>query len=181
MKVIPTEIPDVLLFEPTVHGDARGFFMETFNARDFESLTGLKRSFVQDNHSRSAKGVLRGCHYQRQHPQGKLVRVVRGAVFDVAIDMRRSSPTCGKWVGAELTEENKKTFWVPEGFAHGFYVLSETADFVYKTTDFYAPGDECCLMWNDPTVGIAWPLQGEPLLSPKDLLGLPFDRMDLFD
>jgi dTDP-4-dehydrorhamnose 3,5-epimerase len=180
MKRIETPIPDVFVFEPVLHGDARGFFMESFNARDFEALTGLKRTFVQDNHSRSSKGVLRGCHYQMRHPQGKIVRVVRGRVFDVAIDMRQGSPTLGRWAGVELSEENNRQFWVPEGFAHGFYVLSDSADFLYKTTDYYHPEEERCLIWNDPKIGIQWPLEGEPLLSPKDLKGLPFDEMELF-
>jgi dTDP-4-dehydrorhamnose 3,5-epimerase len=181
MKIIQTEIPDVLRLEPVVYGDNRGFFMESFNARDFARETGIDRPFVQDNHSRSSKNVLRGCHYQRQHPQGKLVRVVKGSVFDVAIDMRRSSPTFGKWTGCELSEDNKRLFWIPEGFAHGFLVLSDSADFLYKTTDYYAPGDEQCMIWNDPTVGIQWPLAGDPVMSAKDLKGVPFGDLDVFD
>lgn len=183
MKVIQTSIPDVLILEPTVFGDARGFFLESFNARTFKEATGLQREFVQDNHSRSQQGVLRGLHYQLQQPQGKLVRVVKGRVFDVAVDMRQQSPTFGKWVGVELSEENQRMFWVPEGFAHGFLVLSESADFLYKTTDYYAPEHECALLWNDPQVGIAWPLhelQAPPQLSNKDLQGLIFSQAQAF-
>lgn len=172
MKVTPTAIPEVLILEPKVFGDARGFFMESFNARTFAEVTGVDVQFVQDNHSRSAKGVLRGLHYQLQQPQGKLVRVARGRVFDVAVDMRRSSPTFGRWVGTELSEENNRQFWVPAGFAHGFVVLSDSADFLYKTTDYYAPQFECSVAWNDPALGIHWGLAeagiAEPLLSAKD-------------
>ena len=175
MKVTPTAIADVLIIEPKVFGDARGFFFESFNQKAFNQATGLKETFVQDNHSRSTKGVLRGLHYQVQQPQGKLMRVVRGKVFDVAVDIRKSSPTCGKWVGIELTEENQKQFWVPAGLAHGFVVLSESADFLYKTTDYYAPQYERCIAWNDPSLGIEWPLRqygiAIPQLSAKDLQG----------
>ena len=157
MKVIETAIPDLLILEPKVFGDARGFFMESFNARRFHEATGLNVDFVQDNHSRSAKGVLRGLHYQIQQAQGKLVRVVRGSVFDVAVDLRRSSPTFGQWVGVTLSEENNRQFWIPPGFAHGFLVTSDSADFLYKTTDYYAPEHERSLAWNDPAVGAQWP------------------------
>ena len=168
MKAIPTAIPDVLVLEPKVFGDARGFFLESFNQRIFNQAIGLEVEFVQDNHSRSAKGVLRGLHYQLQQPQGKLVRVVRGAVFDVAVDIRRSSPHFGRWVGIELSEDNHRQLWIPPGFAHGFLVLSDSADFLYKTTDYYAPEHERAILWNDPAMGIAWPLTTEPLLSAKD-------------
>lgn len=169
MKVTPTSIPDLLILEPRVFGDDRGFFMESFNARSFAELTGVQREFVQDNHSRSQKGVLRGLHYQIQHPQGKLVRVVSGTVFDVAVDLRHSSPTFGQWDGVILSEENKRMLWVPEGFAHGFLVLSESADFLYKTTDYYFPEHERSLAWNDPELAIAWPLKHmQPQLSAKD-------------
>ena len=168
MKAIPTAIPDVLVLEPKVFGDARGFFLESFNQRVFNQTTGLEVEFVQDNHSRSAKGVLRGLHYQLQQPQGKLVRVVRGAVFDVAVDIRESSPHFGHWVGVELNEDNHRQLWIPPGFAHGFLVLSDSADFLYKTTDYYAPEHERAILWNDPSIGIAWPLTTEPLLSAKD-------------
>ena len=167
MKITPTAIPDVLVIEPKVFGDARGFFYESFNQKAFNEATGLDVNFVQDNHSRSTKGVLRGLHYQIHQPQGKLVRVVRGAVFDVAVDIRKGSPTFGKWEGIELTEENNKQFWVPPGFAHGFLVLSDSADFLYKTTDYYAPEFERCIAWNDPAIGINWPMQGEPACPPK--------------
>ncbi|MDP2869748.1 dTDP-4-dehydrorhamnose 3,5-epimerase [Methyloversatilis sp.] len=180
MKVVETGIAGLLVLEPKVFGDARGFFMESFNARAFREATGLDVSFVQDNHSRSGKGVLRGLHYQVSQPQGKLVRVVQGAVFDVAVDLRRSSPTFGKWYGVELSGENHRQFWVPAGFAHGFYVLSESADFLYKTTDYYAPEHERSLAWNDPTVGVEWSLQGPPLLSPKDIAGKPLAECEVF-
>lgn len=183
MKVIQTSIPDVLILEPIVFGDARGFFLESFNARTFKEVTGLQREFVQDNHSRSQHGVLRGLHYQLQQPQGKLVRVVKGRVFDVAVDMRQNSPTFGQWVGVELSEDNHRMFWVPEGFAHGFLVLSESADFLYKTTDYYAPQHECALLWNDPQVAIEWPLhelQTPPQLSNKDQQGLIFSKAMVF-
>lgn len=172
MKVIPTAIADVLIIEPRVFGDARGFFFESFNQQAFKTATGLDVNFVQDNHSRSSSGVLRGLHYQVQQPQGKLVRVVRGAVFDVAVDVRKTSATFGRWVGVELTEENKRQMWVPPGFAHGFLTLGESADFLYKTTDYYAPQFERCIAWNDPTLAIAWPLSGlTPQVSAKDQAG----------
>ena len=171
MNCISTAIADVIIFEPKMFGDTRGFFFESFNSRTFAKVTGLNVKFVQDNHSRSAQGVLRGLHYQIQHPQGKLVRVVRGSVFDVAVDIRKSSPTFGKWVGVELTEDNQRQLWVPPGLAHGFLVTSQSADFLYKTTNFYTPEYERCLAWNDPAIGIEWPLQGEPQLSAKDQIG----------
>jgi dTDP-4-dehydrorhamnose 3,5-epimerase len=174
MKVIPTAIPDVLIIEPKVFGDERGFFFESFNQANFETAINRQVNFVQDNHSRSAKNVLRGLHYQIQQPQGKLVRVVQGEVFDVAVDIRKSSPTFGKWVGEVLSADNKKQLWVPEGFAHGFVVLSETAEFLYKTTDYYAPEFERSIIWNDPAIGIQWPIKGEPALSAKDQLGKSF-------
>jgi dTDP-4-dehydrorhamnose 3,5-epimerase len=180
MKVIPTAIPEVLILEPKVFGDPRGFFMESYNARTFREATGLDIQFVQDNHSRSAKGVLRGLHYQLQQPQGKLVRVVRGAVFDVAVDVRKSSPTFGRWVGVELSEDNHRQLWIPAGFAHGFLVLSENADFLYKTTDYYAPEHERCIAWDDPTIGIEWPLDAPPLLSAKDRLGISLMEAEVF-
>ncbi len=179
--ISPTAIPDVLILEPKVFGDSRGFFFESFNEQDFAQATGLNVKFVQDNHSRSAQGVLRGLHYQLQQPQGKLVRVVRGAVFDVAVDIRRSSPTFGQWVGCELSEDNHRQFWVPPGFAHGFVVLSETADFLYKTTDYYAPAHERCIAWNDPDIGIAWPDGLDLKLSDKDLAGILFKNASLFE
>jgi dTDP-4-dehydrorhamnose 3,5-epimerase len=180
MKVIQTAIPDLLILEPKVFGDTRGFFMESFNARSFQEATGLNVDFVQDNHSRSAKGVLRGLHYQIQQAQGKLVRVVRGSVFDVAVDLRKGSPTFGKWEGVELSEENNRQFWIPPGFAHGFLVTSESADFLYKTTDYYAPEHERSLAWNDPDVGVEWPLDGAPLLSAKDLAGKRLSECETF-
>lgn len=174
MKFIDTAIPDVKILEPTVFGDERGFFMETFRADEFAAKTGAK-PFVQDNHSKSAKGILRGLHYQKQQTQGKLVRAVSGAVFDVAVDMREYSPTFGRWVGVELSAENKRQLWVPEGFAHGFFVLSESAEFVYKCTDYYHPQSESSLKWDDPDLGIDWPLAGvKPQLSKKDEQGLLF-------
>ncbi len=179
--VTPTAIPDILMLEPKVFGDSRGFFYESFNDQHFAETTGLNIKFVQDNHSRSAKGVLRGLHYQLQQPQGKLVRVVRGAVFDVAVDIRRRSPTFGKWVGCELSEDNHRQFWVPPGFAHGFVVLSDIADFLYKTTDYYAPAHERCIAWNDPDVGIEWPAEMHPQLSVKDLQGKCFKEADVFN
>ena len=180
MKVIPTEIDDVLIFEPRVFGDDRGFFYESFNERRFGEITGLKPHFVQDNHSSSAKQVLRGLHYQIKQPQGKLVRVTKGEVFDVAVDLRQSSTTFCQWVGCILSQENKRQFWVPEGFAHGFLVLSESAEFLYKTTNYYAPDYERTLLWNDPTIGIDWPLTTEPILSAKDKLGKNLEAVDLF-
>ena len=171
MKVTPTAIPDVLVIEPKVFCDTRGFFYESFNQKAFNNATGTSYQFVQDNHSRSAKGVLRGLHYQVQQPQGKLVRVVRGAVFDVAVDIRKSSPTFGQWVGVELSEENHKQLWMPPWFAHGFLVTSESAEFLYKTTDYFAPEHERCIAWNDATIGIDWCLAASPSLSAKDMQG----------
>jgi len=171
MKATPLAIPDVILLEPKVFGDDRGFFFESFNQAKFEAAIGRHVTFVQDNHSRSVKNVLRGLHCQIQQPQGKLVRVVQGEVFDVAVDIRKSSPTVGQWVGEILSAANKRQMWVPEGFAHGFVVLSDTADCLYKTTDYYAPEHECSIAWNDPTIGIQWPLDGEPILSVKDQQG----------
>ena len=182
MKIIETDLPGCVVIEPQVFGDARGFFLESWNARTFRELTGLDVDFVQDNHSRSARGVLRGLHYQLQQPQGKLVRVVRGAVFDVAVDIRRSSPTFGQWVGEVLSDENHRQLWVPPGFAHGFLVLSDSAEFLYKTTDYYAPQHERCIAWNDPQLSIAWPDIGmAPLLSAKDQQGQPLAGAQLFD
>jgi dTDP-4-dehydrorhamnose 3,5-epimerase len=181
MNVTRTAIPDVLIIEPKVFGDARGFFFESFNERAFREVAGLDLRFVQDNHSRSAKGVLRGLHYQLQQPQGKLVRVVRGAVFDVAVDIRRSSPTFGKWVGTELSEVNHRQLWVPPGFAHGFLVLSDSADFLYKTTDYYAPLHERCIVWNDPDVAIQWPVGASPALSAKDAQGSSFKAAETYE
>lgn len=181
MKVIDTRIPDVKIIEPQVFGDERGFFLETYRASIMDELTGGK-PFVQDNHSKSAQGILRGLHYQMQHTQGKLVRVVQGAVFDVAVDMRRDSPSFGQWVGEILSAENKRQLWVPEGFAHGFYVISDSAEFVYKCTDYYAPEHDRSLKWNDPTIGIEWPLVNDqqPLLSAKDEAGKSFEEADTF-
>lgn len=170
MRIIDTKIPDVKLLEPQVFGDERGFFMETFRDEWFKENV-ANRTFVQENHSKSVKGVLRGLHYQTENTQGKLVRVVSGAVFDVAVDMRKSSPTFGEWVGEILSAENKRQLWVPEGFAHGFYVLTDEAEFTYKCTDYYNPKAEHSLIWNDETVGIEWPLEGKPSLSAKDLAG----------
>lgn len=180
MQVVTTALPDVLILEPKVFGDERGFFFESFNARRFAEATGLHREFVQDNHSRSAKGVLRGLHYQVQQAQGKLVRVTAGEVFDVAVDLRRSSPTFGQWVGVHLSAENKRQLWVPEGFAHGFVVLSEFAEFLYKTTDYYAPEHERSIRWDDPTLAIDWPLKDAPQLSAKDQAGLNFQDAPVF-
>jgi dTDP-4-dehydrorhamnose 3,5-epimerase len=168
MKAIPTAIPEVLVIEPAVFGDPRGFFYESWNQRTFDGLVGREVSFVQDNHSMSARNVLRGMHYQVRQPQGKLVRVVVGEVFDVAVDVRRSSPTFGKWVGVRLSAENRRMLWVPEGFAHGFLVVSEHAEFLYKATNFYSPEHDRTLSWDDPAVGIEWPLEGEPQLKPRD-------------
>ena len=180
MKATRLAIPDVVLIEPKVFGDARGFFFESFNQKAFNEATGTNHAFVQDNHSRSAQGVLRGLHYQIQHPQGKLVRVVRGRVWDVAVDIRKSSPTFGQWVGAELSEDNQHQLWVPPGFAHGFVVLSESADFLYKTTDYYAPEHERCIAWNDPQLAIAWPIAEAPSLSAKDMQGLTFAQAPVY-
>jgi dTDP-4-dehydrorhamnose 3,5-epimerase len=180
MKIIPTTISDVLIIEPKVFGDERGFFLESFNQRQFTELTGRDVDFVQDNHSRSVKNVLRGLHYQIQNPQAKLVRVVQGVVFDVAVDIRKSSPTFGQYVGLELSAENKRMFWIPEGFAHGFVVISDTAEFLYKTTDYWSPEYERSIVWNDPAIGIQWPIQGEPALSAKDQLGKSLAEADCF-
>ncbi len=180
MKVIPTEIPDVLIIEPQVYGDDRGFFLESFNQKDFREKTGVNTTFVQDNHSMSLKNVLRGLHYQIPNPQGKLVRVVNGSVFDVAVDARQSSPTFGQWVGCVLSAENKRIFWVPEGFAHGFLVLSDRAEFLYKTTNYYYPQYEKTIAWNDADLGIDWPLDTPPILSPKDQAGQPFKSVEVF-
>ena len=178
MKATPTRIPDVLLIEPKVFGDDRGFFFESFNRRAFHEATGLNVDFVQDNHSKSARNVLRGLHYQLAQPQGKLVRVTQGEVFDVAVDIRKGSPTYGQWVGEILSAENKKQLWIPAGLAHGFVVLSETAEFLYKTTDYYAPQHERCIAWNDPDLAIAWPIEGQPLLSAKDAAGIAFRQAE---
>jgi dTDP-4-dehydrorhamnose 3,5-epimerase len=184
VKATRLAIPEVVLLEPKVFGDARGFFLESFNQRAFREATGVDVQFVQDNHSRSARGVLRGLHYQIRQPQGKLVRVVRGSVFDVAVDVRRSSPTFGRWVGAELSEQNQHQLWVPAGFAHGFVVLSESADFLYKTTEYYAPEHERCIAWNDPAIGIDWPLAAHgiqaPVLSSKDTAGASLREAEVF-
>jgi dTDP-4-dehydrorhamnose 3,5-epimerase len=181
MRTIPTAIAEVLIVEPQVHGDARGFFLESFNQRAFEAAVGVAATFVQDNHSRSGKGVLRGLHYQIKQPQGKLVRVVRGSAFDVAVDIRRNSPTFGRWVGVELSEENHRQLWVPPGFAHGFVVTSESADFLYKATDYYAPQHERCIAWDDPEIGIEWPLDGSPGLSAKDKAGVKLANAEVFE
>lgn len=171
MKVTPTAIPEVLILEPQVFGDDRGFFFESYNARKFDELTGVAAHFVQDNHSRSARNVLRGLHYQMRHPQGKLIRVLAGTIYDVVVDLRRSSPFFGRWVGTELSAENRKQLWVPSGFAHGFVVTSESAECAYKTTDYWVPEDERAILWNDPDLGIDWPLSGQPMLSSKDSQG----------
>ena len=181
MKVIQTAIPDLLIIEPRVFGDDRGFFFESFNRRQFFQLTGCDVDFVQDNHSRSAKNVLRGLHYQIQHPQAKLVRVVQGSVLDVAVDIRRNSPTFGQHVVVELSAENKRMFWMPEGFAHGFVVLSDTADFLYKTTDYWFPEHERCLRWDDPELAIDWRLPSAPVLSAKDVQGKILAEAELFE
>ncbi len=181
MKATPLAIPDVVLFEPRVFADQRGFFFESFNQKVFEKAIGKLVSFVQDNHSCSSRGVLRGLHYQIKHSQGKLVRVVRGEVFDVAVDLRKSSATFGHWVGAYLSAENNRQLWVPEGFAHGFLVISEHAEFLYKTTDYYAPAHERCLAWDDAQVDIHWPLAEPPILSKKDGHGKSLDAAELFD
>lgn len=181
MQIIPTEIPDVFLVEPKVYGDARGFFFESFNERQWQQLTGLNTRFVQDNHSRSVRGVLRGLHYQIQQAQGKLIRVAAGEIFDVAVDIRRHSPSFGRWVGARLSAGNKRMLWVPPGFAHGFLVLSETADCLYKASDYYAPAHERSILWSDPELSIAWPLEGlMPLLSAKDQAGVRFREAEVF-
>lgn len=180
MRVTPTAIPDVIILEPKIFGDERGFFMESFNALRFREATGLERSFVQDNHSKSARHVLRGLHYQVRQPQGKLVRVVQGEVYDVAVDLRLSSPTFGSWVGVVLSADNHRQLWVPEGFAHGFLVLSEAAEFLYKTTDFYAPEHERSLLWNDPAIGIEWPIAGLPVLSAKDAVAPTLKQAEIY-
>jgi dTDP-4-dehydrorhamnose 3,5-epimerase len=180
MKVTRTEIPDVVIIEPQVFGDARGFFLESWNERAFREATGVQAPFVQDNHSRSARGVLRGLHYQLEQPQGKLVRVVNGTVFDVAVDLRKTSQTFGRWVGVELSAEGFKQLWIPPGFGHGFLVLSESADFLYKTTDYYAPKYERCIAWNDPDIGIQWPAGLLPQLSAKDTAGARLRDAEVF-
>ena len=180
MKAIPTQIPDVLIVEPAVHGDRRGYFFESWNRRAFSGLVGREIDFVQDNHSASGRGVLRGLHYQTEHAQAKLVRAIAGEVYDVAVDLRRSSPTFGRWVGEVLSAENRRMMWIPEGFAHVFLVLSEAAEFLYKTTDYYSPAHERTLLWNDPAIGIRWPLAGAPLVKPKDAAGAPLGSADTF-
>ena len=181
MNVIPTALPEVLIVEPKVFGDARGFFFESFNQQVFQEKTGLNLEFVQDNHSRSSQGVLRGLHYQIQQPQGKLVRVARGSVFDVAVDIRRSSPRFGQWVGVELSEDNHRQMWIPPGFAHGFVVTSESADFLYKTTDYYAPEHERCILWSDSQINIHWPQLNHLKLSDKDQAGLSLSGAEVFE
>jgi dTDP-4-dehydrorhamnose 3,5-epimerase len=180
-RMTQTDLPEVMILEPTVFGDDRGFFIESFNQKDFHQATGLDVNFVQDNHSKSAMDVLRGLHYQIQHPQGKLVRVVQGEVFDVAVDLRKSSSTFGKWVGVNLSAQNHRQLWVPPGFAHGFVVLSQSAEFLYKTTDYWFPEHERSLLWNDVFVGIVWPIEREPLLSAKDSLGKNFEDAEYFE
>lgn len=179
MNIIPTSIPDVLIIEPKVFGDERGFFYESYN-RLVMTEAGIPDDFVQDNHSRSAKGVLRGLHYQIQHTQGKLVRVISGGVYDVAVDLRKSSPTFGQWVGMELSADNKRMAWIPKGFAHGFVVTSDTAEFLYKTTDYWSPQFERSLLWNDPALGITWPLDNAPIIAAKDAAGLPLSQCEVF-
>ncbi|WP_319577420.1 dTDP-4-dehydrorhamnose 3,5-epimerase [uncultured Desulfobacter sp.] len=179
MKYTPLSIPDIVLMEPEVFGDHRGYFMETFRQDDFSKNVG-PYTFVQDNHSKSTKGILRGLHYQIKQPQGKLVRVTSGRVFDVAVDIRKSSPWFGKWVGETLSAENKSMLWIPPGFAHGFYVLSDEAEFTYKCTDYYAPEHERSILWNDPEIAINWPIDADPVLSPKDEKGLPFGSAEVF-
>ncbi len=181
MKVTQTKIPDVLILEPSVYGDERGFFFESFNQQAFKKATNLDYQFVQDNHSRSAKNVLRGLHYQIEQPQGKLVRVNQGEVFDVAVDIRNKSPTFGHWVGASLSAENKKMLWIPPGFAHGFVVLSDVAEFLYKTTDYYAPQFERCIIWNDPDLNIDWQINVDPSLSEKDKQGVRMSEAEVFE
>lgn len=180
MNILITDIPDLLIIEPKVFGDSRGFFLESFNAREFASQTGVEARFVQDNHSRSQRGVLRGLHYQIDNPQGKLVRVTHGEVLDVAVDIRRSSPTFGRWVATRLDAVEHRQFWIPPGFAHGFLVLSESADFLYKTTEYYNPAAERCIRWDDPQLGIDWGLKQPPLLSAKDQAGALLGQADLF-
>ena len=180
MQASETILSGVTLIEPKVFGDDRGFFFESFNARQFKELTGTEVNFVQDNHSRSSRNVLRGLHYQIRQPQGKLVRVVEGEVFDVVVDIRRSSSTFGKWLGTHLSAENKKQLWIPEGFAHGFLVLSETAEFLYKTTDYWSPAHERCILWNDPALDVDWPLSSEPIVSGKDAAGTSLAAAEMF-
>lgn len=180
-NIVATELEDVKILEPKVYGDARGFFFESFNAKDFQSAVGVKVDFVQDNHSKSARGVLRGLHYQIKHPQGKLVRVVAGEVFDVAVDIRRNSPSFGRWMGAHLSAENHRQIWIPPGFAHGFLVLSESAEFLYKTTDYWYPEHERSLIWNDPQINIKWPSSTRPILSAKDEVAPSLAAAELFD
>lgn len=180
MKIIPTTIPDVMVIEPTIFGDARGFFFESFNTRRFAELTGITADFVQDNHSRSARNVLRGLHYQIQHPQGKLVRVTSGEVLDIAVDIRRNSPTFGQWTGTILSAENKLQMWIPPGFAHGFLVRSEHAEFLYKTTDYWMAEHERCILWNDPAIGADWRIESTPLLSAKDVQGKLLAEAEVF-
>ncbi len=180
MQIQTTTIPEVLIIEPKVFGDERGFFYESFNARRFHELTGIAAHFVQDNHSKSARNVLRGLHYQIRQPQGKLVRVTSGEVFDVAVDLRKHSPTFGRWVGVTLSADNKRQLWIPEGFAHGFVVISESAEFLYKTTDYWAPEHERSIVWNDPAIGIQWPISAEPILSGKDLAGKRLNDAEVF-
>ncbi|MEO8407965.1 MAG: dTDP-4-dehydrorhamnose 3,5-epimerase [Oxalobacteraceae bacterium] len=181
MQIQLTSIPDVLIIEPKVFGDERGFFYESFNERRFTELTGVKTNFVQDNHSKSAKNVLRGLHYQIQQPQGKLVRVIAGEVFDVVVDIRKSSPTFGQWVGVTLSADNKRQLWIPAGFAHGFVTTSASAEFLYKTTDYWAPEFERSILWNDPAIGIEWPIDGVPLLSGKDQVGKLLAEAEVFE
>jgi dTDP-4-dehydrorhamnose 3,5-epimerase len=180
MKVAPTEISDVLVLEPAMFRDERGFFVETWNARAFREVLKVDAQFVQDNHSRSSRNVLRGLHYQVKQPQGKLVRVSRGRVFDVAVDLRKSSRNFGRWISLELSEDDNRELWIPPGFAHGFLALSEIADVLYKSTDYYAPEHERCIIWNDPALAIRWPLNGEPVLSPRDRLGVLLDKAEVF-
>ena len=180
MQVVQTAIPDVLILEPKVFGDDRGFFFESFNQQTFQNLTGIKANFVQDNHSKSAANVLRGLHYQIEQAQSKLVRVIAGEVFDVVVDIRRQSATFGKWVGALLSAENKRQMWIPQGFAHGFVVLKDNTEFLYKTTDYYAPQYERCIRWDDPAIGIEWPITQSPILSAKDQQGLLLSQAEVF-
>jgi dTDP-4-dehydrorhamnose 3,5-epimerase len=180
MNILPTEIADVLIIEPKLFSDARGFFYESYNQKAFSEKAGISVDFVQDNHSRSAQNVLRGLHYQVKQPQGKLVRAIAGAIFDVAVDIRKSSPTFGQWVGCLLSAENKRQLWIPSGFAHGFLVVSEAAEVLYKTTDYYAPQHERCLLWNDPDLAIDWPLIDSPVLSAKDQVGQPLSIAEVF-
>jgi dTDP-4-dehydrorhamnose 3,5-epimerase len=181
MRVVKTAIPEVLILEPKVFGDDRGFFLESFNQKTFQNLTGVKADFVQDNHSKSAANVLRGLHYQIEQAQGKLVRVTAGEVFDVAVDIRRQSATFGLWVGVHLSAENKRQIWIPPGFAHGFVVLKDNTEFLYKTTDYYAPQHERCIRWDDPIIGVDWPIFQTPILSAKDQQGLPLSRAEIFE